>query len=318
MTSSDTLTIDTAEKAGRYLSGLGGSLGFDEAVRRVESRSSSEIRAELAALARWIRGESSARPGPAFSLIGTVVREAPPGGDIGKAIGSADLARADARAIADHVRSSMLNGIPYLALLLIVAAIVALTWLVEIGPQFRTLYSQMEVALPWLSRVLVDQPLIVPAAIGLLAILLAGVVVAANRLKRSIEAVTPLGQGLVERILGPSLRRAHDNWCVLSLSRAWSAAGEDPAAATRRAAQVLGAEPQLAARLEAEMQLAAELGAAGNELAYLAETSAASYRDALEVWRAVGLRALQIAIAIVVGLIIVAIYLPIFKMGAIV
>jgi type II secretory pathway component PulF len=247
-----------------------------------------------------------------------VVRDAPAEGDIGKAIGSADLARNDARAIADHVRGSMLNGVPYLALLLAVAGIIAVVWLSNIGPVFRSLYSQMDVALPALSRVLVDQAWIFPAAIGALAIVLVGIVVAARRITRSVESVAPLADGLVGLIIGARVREAHDSWCILSLARAWAAAGEEPAQATHRAAQVLGADSELAHRLDAEMRLAAELGAAGNELDHMAQTSAASYRDAIELWRAVGLRGLQIAIAVVVGLLIIAIYLPIFKMGAIV
>lgn len=98
MITSETLTIDSAEKAGRYLSRLGSSLGFDEAVRRVEAKSSTEVREQLQALVRWIRGDSGAAPEPAFSLIGAVVRNSPANGDIGKAIASADAARTTAGA----------------------------------------------------------------------------------------------------------------------------------------------------------------------------------------------------------------------------
>jgi type II secretory pathway component PulF len=318
VTSSDTLMIDSAEKAGRYLSGLGGSLGFDEAVRRVESRSSPAIRSQLQALARWTRGETAKAPGPAFSLIGTVVRDGPAQGDIGKAIGAADRAREDARVLADHVRGTMLNGVPYLVLLLIVAGVVALIWLAEIAPMFRQLYAQMAVALPGLSRFFVAYPWTIAGAILVVSLALIGIFLAGRRLARSVEAVAPLGAGLSPRIIGASVRKAHDTWCVLALARAWAAAGEEPAQAAHRALQVLGADPAVKRQLDAEMQLAAELGAAGSELEHLAQTSATAYRDALELWRAVWLRSLQLAVAAVVGLVVIAVYLPIFKMGAIV
>jgi type II secretory pathway component PulF len=208
--------------------------------------------------------------------------------------------------------------VPYLALLLALAGVIAVVWLAEIAPMFRALYSEMSASLPALSRVLVNQPWIVAVAIAALVIMLVGVVFAARRLAACVESVAPLGRGLIGRIIGARVKRAHDSWCVLTLARAWAAAGEEPSQAAHRATQVLGADPALAQRLDAEMSLAAELGAAGTELDHLARTGTTSYRDALEFWRAVTLRSLQIAVAIVVGLLVIAIYLPIFKMGAIV
>jgi len=43
-----------------------------------------------------------------------------------------------------------------------------------------------------------------------------------------------------------------------------------------------------------------------------------AYRNALELWRAVVVRGLQLAVAIVIGILVIAIYLPILQMGAIV
>jgi len=318
VTDSNALTIDSASKAGRYLSGLGGSLGFDEAIRRVEARSSQEVRDQLRALVRWVKGESTASPGPEFRLIGTVVRNAPADGDVGKAIAVADRARADARVLADHVRSSMLDGIPYLGLLLAIAGIVAAIWVTGIAPNFGALYSQMQVTLPTLSRVLVDQPWIIAATLVLLALVIVAIVVAARRLARSVESVVPLGRGLVAHVVGQRVYRAHESWCILSLARAWAAAGEDPARAAHRAAQALDVDAGPARRVDAEMRLAADLGAAAVELEHMAQTSATDYRDALDLWRAVVVRTLQIAIAVVVGLVVIAVYLPIFRMGAIV
>ena len=40
--------------------------------------------------------------------------------------------------------------------------------------------------------------------------------------------------------------------------------------------------------------------------------------DALELRRAVAIKAIQVAIAVVVGFVVIAMYLPVFKMGAVI
>lgn len=318
MPHSETLLVDSAEKASRYLGGLGGSVGFDEAVRRIESKSSAEIRSKLQGLARWVRRESEDRPDPAFGLIGAVVRDAPASGDIGRAIAAADAARADARQLADHVRGSMLNGVNYLALLLIVAAIVASIWIGAIAPAFESLYTSVSSSLPGLSRLLADNAWIVVVAIGGLGLVLVALVLGARRFATAIETIAAMGTGLLDRIAGSRLRRAHERWRVLILAQAWSAAGEAPAEAVRRAADALGADRAVAGSLAAEMALAGELGSAQSELDHLSLTAVTAYRNALELWRAVVVRGLQLAVAIVIGILVIAIYLPIFQMGAII
>ena len=318
MTSTGTATIDSLTKASRYLSGLGGSFGFDEAVRRVESRSSTEVGARIRELASWTKGEAATPPAPELALIGHVVRHAPDAVAIGTAIGAANLALADARALSDHVRSGLAGGVGYAAVLLVVTMIVTLIWLGSVAPQFEMMYTQFAVSLPGLSRFLIAWPWIPFAAVAVLGLALALLMLATRHAATRIETVAPLGTGVIARALGARVRGAHERWRVLMLAQAWTAGGGDPLASANAAERALDGESAGISTVTAELRLADELGGARGELDFLAQASVAAYRDALELWRAVAIKAIQVAIAVLVGIVVIAIYLPLFKMGAVV
>lgn len=315
MTSTATTTIDTLRKASRYLSGLGGSVGFDEAVSRVESRSSEEVARRLRELTSWMKDETAAAPAPELALIGQVVRHAPDGVAVGTAIGAASTALLDARALADHVRSGLSGGFAYAVALLIMTTMVSLIWLGGVSRSFERLFAGLAGSMPGLSQFLIDRSWILFLAIAVLGLALVAVALATRRAAARIETIAPLGTGFGASALGARLRDAHERWRVLMLAEAWTAGGGDPLASAQAAARALGHE---ASTVTAELRLADELGTARGELDFLSQASVADYRDALEFRRALGLRAIQVAIAIVVGFVVIAIYLPIFRMGAIV
>ena len=318
MTSTGTATIDSLGKASRYLSVLGGSVGFDEAVSRVESRSSAAVGQRLRELASWTKGETAAAPAPELVLIGQVVRHAPDGVAVGTAIGAASAALLDARALADHVRSGLSGGLGYAVALLVMTTIVALIWLGAIAPEFEQLYGQFSVSVPGLSRFLIDQPWILFLAIAVLGLSLVALVLATRRAAVRIETVAPLGAGLPATALGARLRDAHERWRMLTLAQAWTAGGGEPLASALAAARAMGREAAETSAVTAELRLAEELGSARGELEFLSQASVVAYRDALELRRAVAIKAIQVAIAVVVGFVVIAIYLPLFRMGAIV
>jgi hypothetical protein len=318
VTSTDTATIDSLGKASRYLSGLGDSCGFAEAVSRVESRSSAEVGRRLRELASWTKGETAAAPAPELALIGQVVRHAPDGVAVGTAIGAASAALQDARALADHVRSGLSSGFTYAVALLVMATIVALIWLGYIAPEFDRMYTQFAVSLPGLSRFLIDQSWALFLGLAFLGLALVALALATRRAAARIETVAPLGTGLSAMALGARIRGAHERWRVLTLAQAWTAGGGEPLASTLAAARAMDREGAATSTVTAELRLAEELGSAKGELDFLSQASVAAYRDALELRRAVGLKAIQVAIAVVVGFIVISIYLPLLGMGAVV
>jgi len=318
VTSTGTATIDSLAKASRYLSGLGNSCGFAEAVSRVESRSSAEVSRRLRELASWAKGETATEPAPELALIGQVVRHAPDGVAVGTAIGAASGALADARALADHVRSGLSSGFGYAVALLVMATIVALIWLGAIAPEFEMMYTQYAVPVPGLSRFLIGQPWVLFLAIAVLGLALVALVLATRRAALRIETVAPLGTGFSATVLGARLRDAHERWRMLTLAQAWTAGGGEPLASTQAAARAMDREGAETSTVAAELRLAEELGSARGELDFLSQASVAAYRDALELRRALAIKAIQVAIAVVVGFVVIAIYLPILNMGGVV
>ena len=311
-------TIDSIEKAGRYLCGLGGSVGFDEAVRKVQEKASPAVREQVQQLANWVDGKTSTAPSTELTLLGSVVKSAFRKENSQHAIVVVDHALNDARSLAEHVRSGISDGIAYSALLLIVASIVWWTWMSSIGPEFAAMFAQMSASLPAMTQVMVDVPWLVLIAICALALLLGLVIVSTKRLAARIESIAPISGGWYASLLGDKARRLHARWLSLVLARAWVAGGRDPLESIREAFRLAGDADSVFDELESEIQLACELGRGAEELAFQADASVGAYRDALEFRRALGLRFLQVSIALVVGIIVITIYLPLFKLGAIV
>ena len=130
--------------------------------------------------------------------------------------------------------------------------------------------------------------------------------------------MAPLMSPWVNLVCGSHIRRAHDRWRVVTIANAFAAAGGSPVTALRDAIAELEVRPEALTELTREVELADELGLAKHELGYQSQKSVGDYRVALERRWAVAFRVMQIAIAILVGAIVSAIYLPIFKMGAVI
>ena len=126
-----------------------------------------------------------------------------------------------------------------------------------------------------------------------------------------VPAASPASCRLLEVGCGDGLQ-------LLTLAQAWTAGGGEPLASTMAAARAMDREAAEASTVTAELRLAHELGSARAELDFLSQASVVAYRDALELRRAVAIKVIQVAIAIVVGVVVIAIYLPLLKMGAVV
>lgn len=318
MASTEMATIDSVVQANRYLSGLGGRVGFGEALRRVRAKSSAPIGEKLQGLERFVSGDGSESPSPELVMIGEVVRHAPAGTDIGRAIGEANTALSDARNLADDVRGGLPGDLAYAGLLLVVASLITILWISQIAPRFDELFGSMNASLPPLSQAMVDFPWAIFALIALLGAVLVVIVIGTRRLAIRIETIGPLAAGWMRPLLGRQVCAAHERWRTVALARAWSAGGLKPLEAVQHAARSLHAGDGVSGELAAAISLATDLEAADVELDYQGRESIEAYRNVLELRRAIAFRFLQIATAVLVGFIVLALYLPIFKMGAIV
>jgi type II secretory pathway component PulF len=105
---------------------------------------------------------------------------------------------------------------------------------------------------------------------------------------------------------------------MLTIANAWAAGGRSALEATRHAGSKLEVPQDVAREVASALDLADELESAESELHYQVRESIEKYRQTLEWRRAVGFRLLQVIVAVMVGFIVISVYLPIFKMGAVV
>lgn len=311
-------TIDSLAKAGRYLVELTAATSFEDAMRRLKERAHGRVANELEQLERYVQGSSTESGAPELSLLARFIkhvrREVAPGAGMAALEGSLT----GARGLADAVRAGVPGNVAYAAALLGVALLLTVLWMTAIVPHFVDLYANFGAELPVFTQALLDAPWLVFLVILGLAAALVVLIVGTRKIATSVANMAPLETRWLTLVCGAHVRRAHDRWRVASVAGAWAAAGGSPVLALRDAITEMVARPEALTELTREVALADELGLAKHELDYQSRKSLGDYRVALERRWAVVFRVMQIAIAILVGAIVSAIYLPIFKMGAVI
>jgi type II secretory pathway component PulF len=306
-------TIADLDKANRYLLELAATMPLDEAVERIHSKADAYVRNELDVLRRYVDGDSSSKPARELALYADFLKAAPDAVRAAAGVRTLNESLADARLLAHAARAGLPTEIAYCGLLLAIATLLATLWLLYVAPQFAALFAQLEAPLPPLSQAIVNAAALVYVPIGVLALALAGVAHAAYRQAAAIEALAPLPRGWSAWLVGGRAARAHAGWRLAALASAQLQAGVPVGQAMRVAAR-----ESHGAELDSELALAAELGLAAHELTHRRQRSLQDYRAAIELSRVISMRALQLGIALVVGAIVISIYLPIFRMGAVV
>lgn len=310
-------TVDSLSDASRYLAELAAGVGFDEAERRISSRAAPAVAEKLETLKRYVEG--AGKPPRELALHGDYFKSIR--NHAGAIAGATTIngSLRDARTLADGVRVGLPGDLTYSAVLLFVAAVVSTMWFSYIAPSFVTLFSSIGNArLPAFSQLVFDAPWVVFAVIGVLALELVLLVYGAFRVARAVETMTAPGPGWLRWLAGSRVLRALERWRATTLASAWADAGTDPLAALHEAMAAAAVARGDAAELASRIALANDLGIAAQELAHERERSALDCRVALEVRRGVALRGMQVAVALLVGAIAIAIYLPIFRMGAVI
>jgi type IV pilus assembly protein PilC len=309
----DEPTIADLAKANRYLLELAATVPLDEAVERIRSRADAHVRNELDALRRYVGGDNSSKPARELALYAEFLKASPDASRAAAGVRTLNESLADARMLAHATRAGLPAEIAYCGLLLAIATVLATLWFLYLAPQFAALFAQFDAQLPALSQAIVSAAPLVFVPIVVLVLVLAAVARAAYRQAAAIEALAPLPQGWSAWLAGGRAARAHERWRLAALASAQIRAGVPVAQALRASA---GASRDV--ELESDLALAAELGLAAHEMEHRRQRSLQDYRAAIELSRLVSMRALQLGIALVVGAIVISIYLPIFRMGAVI
>jgi hypothetical protein len=204
----------------------------------------------------------------------------------------------------------------YLGALLGVLLVVVIVYAGWVLPQFRGLYRSLEQPLPRLTAALLgDGPVVV---LVLLAILVAIGVVAwgfarARRRMLRLEASPRAWERAP--VFGRALA-AHRVALGYGLQEVFLAAGVAPSVARVEAEQLTGAALPERADEAAVLEAAARVGALREELRVQAEQRRAEALAALMRARRIAFHVARLLVYAVIGLFVIAMYLPIFNLGS--
>jgi hypothetical protein len=308
-------TIGTLAKANRYLFALTTTVPFDEAMQRIRGKAAPAVGRELDTLQSYVTGQATTPPAKELALYAELLKHAPDRARVAAGVASLNESLAEASLLADETRGGWPADLAYSAVLLVFATVIATVWLFVVAPEFELLFSGFDARLPLLSRVIADNGWLLYVPLLGLAFALFWLVAAARRLATAMETLVAPPSS-IKRTIGTRASEAHERWLAAALASAWVGAGRNAVDAVRDA--LARAKASAADKIAGEVTLAAEIGLAAHELEHQRRAALAECRAALELRRTLALRALQIAIALVIGLIVITIYMPIFQMGAVI
>lgn len=221
----------------------------------------------------------------------------------------------------------------YFGAVLLVAAATTAIFAIFVFPQFEAMHAGLNAQLPDLTRAAFGRG----GVIATLLLLLTGgfwltILWFAQRLVAHAEAMRPLAAGAERLPLIGDLAREYKFSLALGYARVLMAGDLPPAAAWNRAARLAGVQPtvevdalerpdfeQLAVANPDLGRLAGaqRLGTLAGELAITTERQQLRLADALVAARGRVAFAMRAVLFFVVGSLLVAMYLPIFKLGSV-
>jgi type II secretory pathway component PulF len=203
----------------------------------------------------------------------------------------------------------------YLILLAVILGVVLGVYSIFVLPAFETMFAQFGAPLPAFTAATIGNGWIALPVIGLVVILLVVYLAGLRRLRRRLDALQPVLPLL--RVF-PILRdwaRAHDAALWMRYFAIFLDAGANEAGARRAAMQLAGEPQEHRARL---LESAAHLGRLRASLARMLETDGNEAAERFEHARNSAFSLLRVIVYVVVASYVLAMYLPIFKLGGIV
>jgi hypothetical protein len=204
----------------------------------------------------------------------------------------------------------------YLAVLLLLLMIVVGTYALFVLPQFAAIYYSFGAPLPRFTTVMIGNIWLPVIVLALVILCGTALFIGLSRLKRRLLALAPVGP-LLRRIPGLAhWATAHDTALWTLYQSMLLDAGTTPADARASATALVG-EPADVDRLQF-LDCAARLGHLPEELSRQIEQHRTEALASLEGPRNAFVLLLRLAIYILVALYVLAMYLPIFKLGAVI
>jgi hypothetical protein len=208
----------------------------------------------------------------------------------------------------------------YITMLGIAFVLVLTVFWLYLLPQFAMLYESFGAELPALTKVLLmDGGAIALSMTTLLVVVVVGIRLFRRHASRRLQALRPFDPRMAGWPLVGPIVSAYNEAIFLAYVRVLTASGCDQEIAQQRSAALTGVELRRdGSLLGASFAIAAELGRSAVELDHQYARSATTLPVAFD--RALHRvdSALKLLFAVAVGLLVIAMYLPIFKLGSVI
>lgn len=310
-------------------------LSESEAMLRLEKTAPELFRRDMELIKRLTSANSESATATTTDSMHTLARLARTsrehGGDP-----LAILARTDTRtsSISHAYRiywSSVAGFLFYIGALCIVATVLLAIYMIFVFPQLNKFYADMGATLPPLTRTLgsISSHFTVPTlSAGIVLVVALGII--GSNIGRSIQQLSPI-PAWIGRI--PGLRRtcrAFHELLTLDMAQLLIESGVAAETALREADKLVGhklhndpaATPRTARSTTGEtvtmLDLAGRLGVLDQEIAYQSENAAQVFTRRISRVRSEFTIFAMALVGALIGLIVIGMYLPIFKMGSIV
>lgn len=204
----------------------------------------------------------------------------------------------------------------YLSMLAVILMLVVGVYALVVLPSFRTMFEQFGQPLPAYTAAMIGNNWVLAPALGLLVAALALYFLGLARLKERMHQMQPV-LPVVHRV--PGMRqwaRAHDTSLWMRYYALFLDSGAQPEVAGRAAADLAGA-PEGNHRPDL-LEGAAKLGRLRAELARLLDADAREATERFERTRNTVVLALRLYVYVLLSGYVLAMYLPIFKIGTVV
>ena len=307
--------IRSPSSAMRYLINLAAREGWSSALKKVQGVAENTVSAQLSEVDRYVSGYEDAPVADELEVVARFAKGASTAQNAERGFATLISLQRHAGDLAARVRAGLPGELMYSGALLLVAFIIVFLWLVFIAPEFARLFGQFGANLPALTTLVVGNPLIVIVPLAIMAGLLVALALSARFLANAIRGMHGRMPLWSTWLLGDSISRAQRDWLALSLASAWADAG---VSAPRALAQARGDFSDMSNRFDTPLGEAESLGILGDELKFQASEALARFNTAISTHRAIVARTMQILIAVLIGGIVVAIYLPIFQLGGVI
>lgn len=315
-------------------------LSYDEAFQRLQDAGNGALREEIAALRSNLDGEaihpgkSKRLPTPVFTLMKLISVAKSEGGDTASILGNAEEILGS---LGENYRiywAGMGSFLWYVTALSLLMFFVLIMFSIFVYPQFRELYDNAQGTLPELTRITMNTlDTLRETFFVLMIVIVVGVIIIAYHIRTAMKALAPI-TGMITKLPGLGmLTRNYNSLLFINLSRLLATSGVSLDMALKRVwvlhdpdndfdRMVSASEPRLHSLLHehpvmASLLLSRQIGTLDSEIIYLSSQAEMIFSEQLAKLREEFTLIAQISVGVVIAILVISMYLPIFHMGSI-